>query len=534
VILAGLALLACRTATPAADTATTPTASTPPTAEDCANDRDDDQDGLGDCADPDCACDADGDGWLATSAGGADCADEDAGVYPDAPERCDGRDQDCDDAIDEPEDLAPDEGVETWIDADQDGWGGTRGWRCAPEASVGGDPDDGDPTVVPGGAHLLPNGDGWIDLAQPEGRIYADGEAIGGGWAVGDLTGDGAADALLQRTDGMGVAPGPLLGERPSTLPGPAVAGPALRWAGEPTADGAVLLWGDAGVGLVDPAQDPAWDAGRWWVDGAFDGVGVAARGPEPAWAVLSVGADLTAWPVDAAGAQGAPTARWTAEAGCAGVPWALADLDGDGWSDAVFGCPGSAVGAGWVRVFPGPIPDGARAEDAPTTVFAAADDAAFGVALADAGDLSGDGRRAIAIATGSGWTLFTAPGPGDLTADHATATLALPAGAVVALPDVDGDGRDELAWGDPAADALLPGTGVVRIFAGPLAGTVESGAAVVSIGSSQLGDVGLTVGQPGRDVDGDGRGDLPLAFTAAAPGAGGALAIVYGADWGN
>ncbi len=59
--------------------------------------------GGGDCPD------ADGDGYLSTSCGGRDCDDADPASWPDAAERCDGRDNDCDLLVDEPFDLASDD-----------------------------------------------------------------------------------------------------------------------------------------------------------------------------------------------------------------------------------------------------------------------------------------------------------------------------------------------------------------------------------------------------------------------------------------
>ena len=74
-----------------------------------------------------------------------DCDDASAGVHPGAPERCDGRDDDCDGQIDE--DLP----LQTYfVDGDGDGVGGAEIQSCAgaPAAGqvrTGGDCDDADP-----------------------------------------------------------------------------------------------------------------------------------------------------------------------------------------------------------------------------------------------------------------------------------------------------------------------------------------------------------------------------------------------------
>ncbi len=63
--------------------------------------------------------DADGDGRETEVLGGEDCDDTDASVYPNAPETCDGADQDCDDVVDED---ATDADI-WYFDADSDGYG---------------------------------------------------------------------------------------------------------------------------------------------------------------------------------------------------------------------------------------------------------------------------------------------------------------------------------------------------------------------------------------------------------------------------
>lgn len=89
-----------------------------------------------------------------------DCDDSDSAVHPGATERCDGVDNDCDEAVDE----AGSEGESTWYaDEDGDGYGdpGRPELACeAPDGAVvdGTDCDDTDPQVHPGAAD--PGGDG--------------------------------------------------------------------------------------------------------------------------------------------------------------------------------------------------------------------------------------------------------------------------------------------------------------------------------------------------------------------------------------
>lgn len=100
--------------------------------------------GLDSGTDPD--LDADGDGWTRA----ADCDDADPAVYPEAPERCDGVDNDCDGGVD----LGADDMALGYLDADGDGWGaGEPVLACdlpSDAVEVDGDCDDTRAEVYPG------------------------------------------------------------------------------------------------------------------------------------------------------------------------------------------------------------------------------------------------------------------------------------------------------------------------------------------------------------------------------------------------
>jgi hypothetical protein len=134
--------------------------------------------------DVDALADQDGDGVPSIDYGGRDCDDRDPAVNPDAGERCDGIDNDCDGLVNE---LDPDtEGIDWYRDADGDGFGDeaslTRtclalgelpgpAWVTAGEAF---DCDDTDPEQYPGQRWRV-DGDGdSFPSASGEPRVQCD------------------------------------------------------------------------------------------------------------------------------------------------------------------------------------------------------------------------------------------------------------------------------------------------------------------------------------------------------------------------
>ncbi len=292
-----------------------------PDAEEICNGIDDDCDGrVDEELESSWYTDADGDGfgdpgvaWYGCEPGAgwvenaSDCDDANSGIHPDAPEICDGLDNDCDGLIDDEDDSVT--GTTTWYgDADGDGYGDDASITRACEqpsgtSAYGGDCDDGDAAFNPGAleedcadpndyncdgstGYADDDGDGWAaceDCDDSDAAVHPGGTELCNGVdddCDGTVDEDEAADASAwyADTDGDGYGDAGST-ESACTAPSGYVADSNdcddSDAAVHPAAAEACNGVDDDCDGSVD--EDDAADAATWYQDLDADGYGDAA-----------------------------------------------------------------------------------------------------------------------------------------------------------------------------------------------------------------------------------------------------------------
>jgi hypothetical protein len=504
---------------------------------------DGDGDGYGDPLVTTEACDAPS-GYLDDN---TDCDDADGSSYPDAPETCDGADNNCDGWIDE--DTAVD--ATTWyLDSDGDGDGDPSATSIACDqpadyVASGTDCDDTDAGAYTGATEVCDSVDNNCD---------------------GTVDEDTASDALTwyrdSDGDGYGAASDTTLScEEPSGFVSIAGDCDDGESAISPDADEVCDSVDNNCDGTTD--EDTAIDAPTWYADADGDGYGDADL-PQTACAQPTfTSADAT----DCDDSDGAVSPAeteicldgkdndcdgtanscalsgefdessvdgiWTGESAedQAGRAVAAAgDVDGDGFLDWLIGSPGddeSGGRSGAAQLIYGPVTGALALTDA-SVIRLIGDNSSdeTGWAVAGVGDLDDDGWDDVAIGAPNSdgddyraGQVYIQLGPiGSNTDLGSSADYTLQgndiydnAGASIAgLGDVDGDGYDDLAVGGPGFEDGGVNGSIWVILGTPTAGENRlNDEAVAHLSGQSTGDAAGSVVAAAGDVDGDGYQDL-------------------------
>ena len=495
-----------------------------------------DGDGYGDEAGAEWGCTAEV-GW---SMEPGDCDDGEALRYPGNVEICDDIDNDCDGEVDnDANDIL------TWYeDKDGDGYGDDDRAVESCRALSGyvqqaGDCMDNKAEVNPAAAAVCDDGldndcDGLGDCGfAPGGEVAVsdswstsllanNGVQATGALAAGDLDGDGRVDLLVGAPEMSGGDGGVAL------LLGPHIKGTTL----------------DQGLMLTGQAKEKS-EAGAALAVGYFNGdehldVAVGSPGDSKNKGAVQLLFGPITEGVDLGGS--APANLFGAEEGdLTGSTVVTLDWDYDGVEDLLIGAPGANSiksgtaydDSGAVYLLSGPILTSSPLEDSRRGVltFGAEEDAALGTALADAGDLDGDGYTELIAGmpgrvTGSSSSGTQKYGEAVIFASlylqnavdlggyksyafrGSTSATASFARTVAGVGDVNGDGYPEVALSAPG------GTGFVHVLDGYLLSPMDGGAEdvadyrLVLLTGSSGAQLGASVAGLG-DLDGDGKAEL-------------------------
>jgi hypothetical protein len=504
----------------------------------CSDGADNDQDGLFDCDDDDCAgspdCDGvdtdepddtgaddtgevpsdlDNDGY---SVEDGDCDDDDGAVHPGAEEVCgDGVDNDCDGAATgcglEGE-LVPDDALAVLRGEQRGIFGkslaavGDFNGDGTPDLITGDEQFDNGPSASPGAAFIFHGPlSGEQSSANADVRMFEGQYGRSAGWWVsgaGDIDGDGYDDALIGAINSSYAAQ---LAGAVYVVHGPGVASMSLE-------DADAVLLGEATDDDLGERVRPGGDLDG---DGTPEVV-VSSESHDSSRGVVYI---FGTTPSGVGSVGGASIQLTGAAAGQEfGKTYAGCDATGDGIDDLWVGSfKAGAAQSGAVHLFEGPVTANATSSNADHTITGEAASDHVGYRMECAHDISDDGKADMIVTAptwnggdGAAYVVYGA-GLGISTMASADARIYPTStgqewGLEPAIfDDVTGDGQTDFGVGSHTANG---NSGEAHVFSGRQSGVLGPADAVAHFSGEGASFAGLAL-EGMSDMDGDGHNEV-------------------------